>query len=592
MCSDGQGSLWLFAKHHLWERRQGKFIEHPRPAGEWGGCDRAPDGSVWMTTSKGLWRTLPGSGPPMLITYPFAGRTPGAVFEDSKRRLWVTSDEDICQAPTASLRGELNVRWVCQTIKGARSISKPVELSDGSLWAGTNMLGVWRYTEDSGWRVIRSSSALVSQSIAKLALSPSGGVWVLGMTARIRVLPRPDLPGGWEVVEELSHSQGIPAVRLYDLIEDTDGSLWVATQNGVAHLPPGARYAKLELPRVKLVGLLVNGERVVSTAAPRIPAGRNQIELQFAALSYRDRSLLRYQYKLHPNDAWTESTGSAPLFRFFDLRSGKYAVEIRASLDGINWSNVPARISFEVLAPWYFSWWAIALYLASIAIVLLLAHRLRVRVLLQMERQRTRIAMDLHDEIGSGLGSIGILSNVAASKTVDEGQRQEMSKRIAETAEELGASLTDIVWSLRADATTLESLGVHLARRAESLFANNQTQFTTKFPDEWPAISLSLAARRNIFLIAMESLHNAAKHSQAGNVALQFEQSDGRKWLMQIEDDGCGVSNDGGIIGSGMGMLSIRRRAEEIGAELRVDSRDVRGTIVSLTFNPQAKDHG
>ena len=526
----------------------------------------------------------------MLVSHPIGDREPGTILEDSKGQLWVTSNESICHAPAAAVTEGQELSWDCQIIKGARSIGKPVELPDGSLWVGTNMLGVWRYAEDTGWRVIPASSGLVSQSIAKLVLSPAGGVWILGMTARLRVMPRPDLPGGWQVLEELSLSHGVPTVRLYDMIEEPDGSLWLATQNGVAHLPIRVRYPTLEPPRINLTSLLINGRRANADGNLRIAAGRNQVELRFAALSYRDRSLLRYQYKLHPQEDWTASSDNLPIFRFYDLGSGKYSIEVRASIDGVNWSSLPAQISFEILSPWYLRWWAMALFVSLIAIILLTVHRVRVRVLLQLEQQRTRIAMDLHDEIGSGLGSIGILSSVVASPAIDEEQRQEMNQRIAATANELGTSLTDIVWSLRTEATTLESLAYHLARRAGSLFAGHGTQFKTNFPDDWRSTSASLTTRRNVLLIAMESLHNVAKHAQATSVTLQFEPADGREWVMRIEDDGCGLGSHRGGNGAGMGMPGMKRRAEEIGAEIDFSSANGHGTIVSLRFNPQAKE--
>jgi signal transduction histidine kinase len=421
------------------------------------------------------------------------------------------------------------------------------------------------------------------------ALSPSGGVWVLGLSARIRVIDRPDLPDGWQVVEELSEWQGVPSA-LTDLIEEPDGSLWIASQSGVVHMPAEVRRAHTEPPRVELAGLIMNGERMDLSAAPQVPPGHNQLEIQFAALSFRDRGLLKFQYRLHPDDQWADLLGNVPVFRFFDLRAGRYTAEVRASLDGVNWSRETARVVFTVLPPWYLRWWSIALGLLLLGLALYAAHRTRVAILLRLERQRMLIAMDLHDEIGSGLGSIGILSSVAASQTVGEDQRQEMTKRIAETAHELGASLTDIVWSLRADATTLESLAYHLTRRAESLFADDRTLFTTKFPDDWPTINLPLATRRNILLIALESLHNAAKHARAENVTLQFQQSDGHKWLMRIEDDGLGLRNGAGKNDSGMGMSSMKYRAEEIGAQINFGSKNGRGTIVTLAFNPQAKE--
>jgi signal transduction histidine kinase len=90
-------------------------------------------------------------------------------------------------------------------------------------------------------------------------------------------------------------------------------------------------------------------------------------------------------------------------------------------------------------------------------------------------------------------------------------------------------------------------------------------------------------------LIALESLHNAAKHARAENVTLQFQQSDGQKWLMRIEDDGLGLRNGAGNNNSGMGMSSMKYRAEEIGAQINFSSKNGRGTIVTLAFNPQAK---
>jgi signal transduction histidine kinase/ligand-binding sensor domain-containing protein len=591
ICSDDRGSLWLYDSRDFWERRDGKFIRYPQKTrGVVNGCDRAPDGAVWISTSLGIWRARFGQSPKLVSRAPGNGLS-GNVFEDSKGRLWLTINEDVCHASAAPLKADEPVDWSCESIKGARALGKPIEVPDGSLWVGTDMLGVVRYTETGGWTSIPASLQQISRR-AKPIRSRFDGVWILGATGAFRVLPRPDLNDGWQVVERLSNLQGIPTGSVADLIEERDGGLWLAASTGLAHLPASVRFPKLDPPRVQLIDLSINGQRVNPTISLRIPPGRNQIDIRFAALSYRDRSRLRYQYKLRPNDPWTEAGDNLPLFRLYDLRAGGYKVEIRASLDGVNWSSAPATISFEVLSPWYLRWWAMALFGLLAAIILLVAHRVRVRVLLQLERQRTQIAMDLHDEIGSGLGSIGILSSVAASQNIPEAERQELSKRIAETAGELGTSLTDIVWSLRADATTLESFAFHLTRRAESLFANDRPQLTTTFPDDWQSINLSLAARRNVLLIAVESLHNVAKHAQAENVTLMFAPAEGNKWLMRIEDDGCGFSNSAGENGSGMGMQTMQRRAEEIGAQLSITSKNGRGTLVSLTFNPEAKERG
>lgn len=589
---DGKGTLWGHANYHDFYRyANGGFIKLLPPAlTDIRGWSQAPDGTLWIASDKGLWRTPTDEGSPQFFGNPLGdGVELGHILEDSKGRLWLTSGEKIGYVSAADAASGKKVFCSLQTLDGSRGLGKVIEQSNGSLWVGTNDKGVWRYADEKGWTPIPASLKFASRSLGGFAPSPLGGVWVLGPATHMRVIDRPDLPEGWQVVEELSDWQGVSSFPISDLIEEPDGDLWLAS-NGVIHMPADVRRARIDPPRVKLAGLIMNGVRVDLSSVPQVPPGHNQLEIHFAALSFRDRTLLRYQYRLHPNDQWTYSASNVPVFRFFDLPAGEYSAEVRASLDGVNWSSESARIVFTVLPHWYMRWWSIALGVVALCLALYAAHRARVAILLRLERQRTRIAMDLHDEIGSGLGSIGILSSVAASQTVGEDQRQEMTQRIAETAHDLGASLTDIVWSLRGDATTLESLAYHLTRRAESLFANGQTQFNTKFPDDWPTNNLALTTRRNILLIAMESLHNAAKHADAGNVTLQFEQSDGHKWQMRIEDDGCGLHNGDGHNGSGMGMPGMKHRAAEIGAQIDFRSKNGRGTIVTLAFNPHAKE--
>jgi signal transduction histidine kinase len=415
-------------------------------------------------------------------------------------------------------------------------------------------------------------------------------MWVLGPGYVVRVAERTDLPEGWEVTEEVTVWQGLPPTVVSDLIEEPDGTLWLATGAGVLRIRSDARRAPPEPPPIKRTAFMVNGRLLESDAAPKLAYDSNQIELHFAALSYRSPGLLKYQYRLRTDDQWIDSKGQEAVFRFFDLRPGRYAAEVRASLDGINWSSQPARIDFEVLSPWYLRWWAIAAMGLLIGAVLFAAHRARVAVLVRLERQRALIAMDLHDEIGSGLGSIGILSGVAASESIEDEHRRELARNIVDTAAELGTALTDIVWSLRPDSATIEGLAYRLNQRASRLFPDGNPIFTTEFPEHWIGVELSLAARHNLLLIASEALHNAARHANAHRVVLGIAQA-GRAWRLWISDDGCGMGNNGhSSEGSGLGLISMRRRAEQIGAEISWSSNNGSGTIVTLVFLPGAKE--
>jgi signal transduction histidine kinase len=274
-----------------------------------------------------------------------------------------------------------------------------------------------------------------------------------------------------------------------------------------------------------------------------------------------------------------------------DLRPGDYQVEVAASLDGENWTADSERFTFTVLRPWFLQPWAWVLLAAAAAGLLYAVHRLRVVHLVRLERQRTRIAMDLHDEMGSGLGSIGILAGLAADDAVPPASRGEMARKIAVSAAELGGSLQDIIWSLGSDAARLGELAARLAERGEQLFAADGDRFRTDFPEAWPARGLSLPVRRNAFLVGLEALHNASRHAGADRVVLGLAPT-GTLWRLWVEDNGRGIDTEGRTEGegTGLGLTAMRRRADQIGAELTVTSGPEQGTRVELHFDLRAED--
>jgi signal transduction histidine kinase len=218
-----------------------------------------------------------------------------------------------------------------------------------------------------------------------------------------------------------------------------------------------------------------------------------------------------------------------------------------------------------------------------------------VNFLLRLERQRTRIALDLHDEVGSGLASVGILSGVLASDVLDAKERRQAATAIASAAEELGHALSDIVWSLDTRVATLEELASRLAEHGGRLFADADARFTTRFPEQWPAERPDVTVRRNVLLVGLEALHNAARHARARQVVLSLAPVAGA-WELCVSDDGAGFEPDsgsarggrmnGGQPGtvSGHGLPGMQQRAAEIGAQLTIRSRPPGGTRLCLRF--------
>jgi signal transduction histidine kinase/ligand-binding sensor domain-containing protein len=593
VCLDGRQRLWSQSLEAGIVRREpgGDIVFGPADRSNWMGCFPRADGTVWLSTIEGLLLTPPGDGPPRRLSTNPPGTDHDASFrqvlEDRSGRVWMAADGRICQTAAADLlRATAKAAWACDTLRGTRGIAALVELSDGHLWLATDRAGVWSF-DGAAWKPLAASASLPSYSLRGLFLSRDGGVWILGHGAVVRVRETHD-DQGWQIVERLGGVHGLPSAAAESVLEEADGSLWIATIVGLVHVPASARTVNPEPPPIEIVDVAVNGERLPAPPDQWALAHGDVLELRFAALSFRDRTLLRHQYRLQPTTPWTSAEGAPDWFRFPGLSSGRYTLEVRASLDGTAWSERPARVAFEILPPWYARpGWIATWALLSVGL-LTVAYRLRVAVLVELERQRTNIAMDLHDEVGSGLGSIHILSGLAADRVGSDSRLARLVSGISDTAADLSLSLSEIVWSLRSPSASLEMLIAHLTERATRLFPDGSgVTFRLDVPDPVPPVTLSLAVRRNVSLIVVEALHNAARHARAAEVVLSLR-PDGRRWIIEVADNGAGSPDVAGD-DTGHGRAHMRRRAAEIGAALSAANGRSGGHVVTLRFDPHAR---
>lgn len=592
-CPDALGYVWIATREQIarvW--RDSVVARLPRRA-VFMSCAMGSGSTLWIGGEDGqlLRADIRAGTLEPVMDLPTGDGPVEAVLEDRSGRLWIASRGRVCSIAAARLQagsgddsghasGSGADSWSCEMLPVPGEATSMLELADGTLWLSTRHAGVLARGPD-GWRALPAHSGLATRSVFGLVPSPAGGIWILGHGILHRV--RPGGPEGWDVLESPGPWNGLPAGRGADLVEDDDGAIWITTSLGLVHLPPVARDRSFDPPRVVLVDASVDGEPMPLAGALELPADRNRLELRFAALSFREPGRIRYQVRVSPHEPWVETRGQ-PSFRWVDLPAGQYRAEVRASLDGEHWSEEPARFEFRVLPPWYRTPWANALFLLTVAGVLWGVVRARTAYLVGLERQRTRIAMDLHDELGSGLGSIGILAGLLRIRTVDDEQRNRIAEEIAAAARDLGSALADIVWSLDPRTTTLEELATRLAEHGERLFAGDDVEFHVSAPAEWPASELPLALRREILLIGLEALHNAARHARARNVYLSWHERGGM-WEMEVCDDGVGLGPDAfDPSRRGRGLRGMRRRAEEIGASIQWLPNPGGGTCMRLLF--------
>ena len=505
-------------------------------------------------------------------------------LEDARGNLWLLGngwDPPLCRAAAADVRAGRRPAWTCTNVPGVKVVEALVDTPSGALWLGIGLSGVLQY-DGSRFEPVRGSRDLPSSNVRALAPARDGGFWITGAGYLWRVVERTDLLAGWSVEERLGPANGIMADGGGNVFEDDDGTLWVTTAAGLVQVPASARSPKPSEPRLQLIRVAVNGRPVDSSRSIDVPYGNNEVALEISAMLFRDPASVQYRIRLEPEAPW--STPSRPSrIQLVDVPPGRYGLEVSASRDGTRWTPAQTLLRFAVAMPWYRQAWVWVLGAGAALAVVVLVQRARLGLRLRLERQRTQIALDLHDEMGSGLGSIRILAGMAARGAVDTEKLRQAAARIENTARDLGQAMSGIVWSLRDSGRTLRDLCAHVTERGHELFPEGQTSFETTFPADWPSQTLSLQTRRNLQLILMEALHNAAKHAQARRVVLGAAVDDGG-WRLWVEDDGAGIRP--APRSSGHGLTGMAQRAAAIGAQLEVSRarESLSGTRVELAL--------
>ncbi len=589
LCPDGAGRLWGGSGAAFVVRESGRNRSMPIPDGGTRYLDCFTAGAeAWLATDRGVFVVDGDSVEPVLAGHPPVDReghhSAEQIAIDTRGRLSISQGARVCSVPRD--RAMVVTSWICtEEAAGIERVSDLWPTPTGAVWIAARPHGVYRLGHE-GFERLGAVAQLPSPVVLTLTPSPRGGVWIAASGATLRVEEAPDTSDGWRVVERLGAWHGLMSTGVSHVAETEQGDLWMASSAGLIKMPAVARAGVIPAPAARITEVLTNGRSLDPDIAATLPAGDQPLQLRFAAASLRAPDLVRYRVQIG-DGAWSPSRSGADL-QLLDLRPGTWRIGVAASLDGERWGEVD-RFELFVPTPWYLRTVVWLLGAAVFVALLVVVHRALVAVRLNFERQRQRIAMDLHDELGSGLGSIGVLAGVASIDSGSDTQREAVAT-IANTAADLGASLRDLVWSLRQEAMTLDQLARHLSARAHAMFIAGDVELV--LPDPVPPAKLSPAVARALQLIGQEALHNASRHARAHHVELSLRRVGERRWVLAVDDDGVGLPDSLENHGDhGMGIISMQRRARAIGAALQIGvGQSGRGTRVELAFRTDVID--
>jgi signal transduction histidine kinase len=425
-----------------------------------------------------------------------------------------------------------------------------------------------------------TADGLSSNEIAAVCEDRWGRIYV----GTGRGIDRLDLQTGR--VKHYTTADGFPLGLMQGALRDHTGALWFSFQAGIARLVPESEPPPV-LPPVLITGLRIAGQpHEVSAlgeteiASLELGSDNNQLQIDFVALGFSPGEGLRYQYQLvDASEEWSELSDQRTV-NFAHLAPGRYRFLVRAvNADGVM-SQSPAGFSFRVLPPLWQRWWFMAIATALVGLVVYALYRYRVRRLIEIERVRTRIATDLHDDIGSSLSQIAIMSEVARQQVDGENQRvSHPLSVIAGTSRELVDSMADIVWAINPQRDHLIDLTQRMRQFAADLLTARNIEFRFAAPGPEHDVPLETDIRREVFLIFKEAVNNAVRHSNCSFIEIGFSVND-KALMLKVTDNGSGF--DPLLAGSGHGLTSMKRRAKSIGGTLETVPEAGRGTTVTL----------
>ena len=451
------------------------------------------------------------------------------------------------------------------------------------LWVGTNQNGLMRLdhpeADRPAFRRYTTANGLSSDVILSLTEDLSGRIYV-GNGSGVDSL---DVAAG--SVKRYTSADGLPPGEVQASFRDHNGVLWFGTSAGLSRLmavpdrPPAP--LTIAITSLRVGGVRRPGSELGETeiSGLRYQPNQNDVEVSFAGPAFTPGDTLRYQYMLEGADSEWSAPSPQRSVNYANLSPGSYRFLVRAlNSEGLI-SQRPASIAFVILPPLWLRWWFLLLVVAVAGATIYWLHYYRVTRLLELERVRTRIATDLHDDIGSSLSQIAILSEVA-NRHVDSAHPNlaEPLTDIAGISRELVDSMSDIVWAIDPERDHLDDLVHRMRRFASDVFSPRDIHLEFQSPAGEKDLQMGADLRRQIFLVFKEAVHNVVRHSGANEVSVDVQIESG--WLnLRLADNGRGfdaVNNH-----NGHGLRSMRERARNVGGGVDIQSGPA-GTTIAL----------
>jgi len=535
----------------------------------------------------------------------FDGREVRAFAEDSTGNIWLGASD-------GRLYRSNGDRFERVSFNGSGNVGAIQVLrfeTDGTLLAGTTRHGILFFPAGnrSAPRMLDSNSGLPNNNITQILADDYGRYWFASRggifwmhSSQIRAFID-NKPEHIHAVM-LGVDDGIPELSCLGLFQPSawkarNGMLWFATRRGVLCTNPALTTDEDHLPPVTVLGIKCDGiaQPVFNEQEIRSTVRKTEIRLSVLCLSAPERVLVRYRLDGFDND-WVVQKNSR-VATYPRLPAGNYVFRAMASNGNGIWNEQAELLTISVVPPWWQSLWAQLIYLlmlvSAVAVIVRIWSHRRLRRRLQklqeeraLERERTRIAQNIHDELGASLTHISLLTQAAQHENPTQAASFE---KIYAATHDITRAMDEVVWAVNPKCDDLENFVYYVSNFAQNLLGAANIRCRLDLPSDPPSIHLTSPVRHNLFLCCKETLNNVIKHAKADQVFIAINITDNTMKLA-IADNGRGLdtsappSNDKLRISRGQGLGNMHSRMAEIGGTCDLSPQAGGGTIVTFSI--------
>ena len=580
-------------------------------------------GDLWAVTPGGLFRYRGEGWMTATVTAEQAAFRwqPKALVEDTAGTVWVaTTDGRLCQFPDgggADAQGEV----VAVEPSVTANVSALAVTPNGDVWAVVRDIGLLRI-RDGRTALVGTEAGLPSAGIVALAADTTGLLWCV-TSRQIFAVSLAELNTVADGKQSRLHpwvfpgeDEGVvidPADRPHcQALVTRDGKIWITLRRGLAIVDPSklarpARPPAVVTEELRVAGRPVAVEPVAASGSTgsrvALPPDPRGVEIEIATRGFARPSNASFMYRLEGFDAdWIEHPIDRPI-RYERLPAGKYTLRLRSEHDLGSSENGPQSFVIDVRPfLWERPWFRVATLVLAAGIAAAAAmggatlrNRSRLARLEQqaaLERQRMRIARDMHDEAGTTATQLSLLADLARGPG-DGPARAERLEGVSRIARQLVTSLDEMVWAVNPANDTLAHLVSYLGQTASETLGRFGVACRVRTTEPLPECSASSELRRGMLMIAKEAVSNIVEHAEASAVEIDLSIHESRV-RMSIKDDGRGLpeTSNGHRHGpGGNGLGNMQSRATDLGGSCRIEPTVPHGTRVVVEVPLSSEAH-